>query len=118
VALLGGDVRGDTDRYADPTKTYDNYDLFTFGFGGPTPVKTLTYFATYEGTFTDTYLKSGWTPPSRPLLDFIQLGNRQSNQINTNFNLAYRMNPRNKDTFETINNQTINIPSIHKWSRK
>ena len=115
---LGGEVRWDTDRYGDPTKTYDNYDRFTFGFGGPTPVKNLTYFATYEGTFTDTYLKSGWTHPSRTLLDFIQLGNRQSNQINTNFKLAYRMNPRNKITFETINNHTINVPYIHEWSRK
>ena len=40
-----------------PTKTFDNYDRFTFGFGGPTPIRNLTYFATYEGTFADTYLK-------------------------------------------------------------
>ncbi|HEY6195236.1 MAG TPA: TonB-dependent receptor [Candidatus Eisenbacteria bacterium] len=115
---LGGEVRWDTDRYGDPTKTFDNYDRFTFGFGGPTPVKNLTYFATYEGSFSDTYLKSGMTHPHRTLLDFIQLGNRQSNQINTNFKLAYRLNPRNKLTFETINNHTIQTPYIHEWSRK
>jgi outer membrane receptor protein involved in Fe transport len=115
---LGGEVRWDTDRYGDPTKTFDNYDRFTFGFGGPTPVKNLTYFATYEGSFQDTYLKSGTTQPRRTLLDFIQLGNRQSNQINTNFKLAYRMNPRNKLTFETINNRTIATPYFHDWSRK
>jgi outer membrane receptor protein involved in Fe transport len=115
---LGGEVRWDTDRYGDPTKTFDNYDRFTFGFGGPTPVKNLTYFATYEGSFQDTYLKSGVTQPRRTLLDFIQLGNRQSNQVNTNFKLAYRMNPRNKLTFETINNHTLTTPYIHEWSRK
>lgn len=115
---LSGEVRWDTDRYGDPTKTFNNYDRFTFGFGGPTPVKNLTYFATYEGSFTDTYLKSGKTRPTRTLLDFIQLGNRQSNQINTNFKLAYRMNPRNKVTFETINNRTISTPYDHEWSRK
>ena len=115
---LGGEVRWDTDRYGDPTKTFDNYDRFTFGFGGPTPVKNLTYFATYEGSFSDTYLKSGMSRPHRTLLDFIQLGNRQSNQINTNFKLAYRMNPRNKLTFETINNHTITTPYDHEWSRK
>src|SRR2546426_8758594 len=98
---LGGEVRWDTDRYLDPTKTFDDYDRFSFGFGGPTPVKNLTYFATYEGSFQDTYLKSGVTQPRRTLLDFIQLGSRQSNQVNTNFKLAYRMNPRNKVTFET-----------------
>src|SRR5206468_11140781 len=55
---LTGEVRWDTDRYGDPTKTFDNFDRFTFGFGGPTPVKNLTYFATYEGTFSDTYLRT------------------------------------------------------------
>ena len=114
---LSGEVRWDTDRYGDPTKTFNNYDRFTFGFGGPTPVKNLTYFATYEGSFTDTYLRSTKTRPSRTLLDFVQLGNRQSNQINTNFKLAYRANPRNKITFETINNHTISTPYDHEWSR-
>jgi outer membrane receptor protein involved in Fe transport len=115
---LGGEVRWDTDRYGDPTKTFNNFDRFTFGFGGPTPVKNLTYFATYEGSFSDTYLKSGMTQSRRTLLDFIRLGNRQSNQVNTNFKLAYRMNPRNKVTFETINNRTISTPYLHDWSRK
>ena len=115
---FGGEVRWDTDRYGDPTKTFDNFDRFTFGFGGPTPIKNLTYFATYEGTFSDTYLKTTMTKPSRTLLDFIQLGNRQSNGINTNFKLAYRMNPRNKVTFETIHNHDINTPYNHMWSRK
>jgi outer membrane receptor protein involved in Fe transport len=115
---FGGEVRWDTDRYGDPTKTFDNYDRFTFGFGGPTPIRNLTYFATYEGSFSDTYLKSSMTHPERTLLDFIQLGNRQSNQINTNFKLAYRANPKNKVTFETINNHTIDTPYNHMWSRK
>ena len=115
---FGGEVRWDTDRYGDPTKTFNNYDRFTFGFGGPTPIRNLTYFATYEGTFSDTYLASSVTKPSRTLWDFISLGNRQSNLINTNFKLAYRANPRNKFTFETINNRTINTPYNHMWSRK
>ncbi|MGH7741202.1 MAG: TonB-dependent receptor, partial [Candidatus Eiseniibacteriota bacterium] len=115
---FGGEVRWDTDRYGDPTKTFDNYDRFTFGFGGPTPIRNLTYFATYEGTFSDTYLKTTMTKPSRTLLDFIQLGNRQSNQINTNFKLAYRANPKNKITFETINNHSIDTPYNHMWSRQ
>lgn len=115
---FGGEVRWDTDRYGDPTKTFDNFDRFTFGFGGPTPIKNLTYFATYEGTFQDTYLRSSLTKPTRTLLDFIQVGNRQSNQVNTNFKLAYRANPRNKVTFETINNRTISTPYNHMWSRR
>uniref|UniRef100_A0A832MLQ4 TonB-dependent receptor n=1 Tax=Eiseniibacteriota bacterium TaxID=2212470 RepID=A0A832MLQ4_UNCEI len=115
---FGGELRWDTDRYGDPTKTFNNFDRFTFGFGGPTPIKNLTYFATYEGSFSDTYLRSTLTKPSTTLLDFLRFGNRQSNQINTNLKLAYRLNSRNKITLETINNRTINTPYNHMWSRR
>jgi outer membrane receptor protein involved in Fe transport len=115
---FGGEVRWDTDRYGDATKTFDNYDRFTFGFGGPTPIKNLTYFATYEGTFQDTYLKSTLTRPTRTFLDFVKLGNRQNNQINTNFKLAYRANAKNKLTLETINNRSVTTPYNHMWSRE
>jgi outer membrane receptor protein involved in Fe transport len=115
---FGGDIRWDTDRYGDPTKTYDNFDRFTFGFGGPTPIRNLTYFATYEGTFSDTYLRSSMTHPSATLLDFLRFGNRQSNTVNTNFKLAYRLNSRNKVTFETVNNRDISTPYNHMWSRQ
>ncbi len=115
---LSGEVRWDTDRYGDATKTFDNFDRFTIGFGGPMPIKNLTYFATYEGTFTDTYLRSSLSQPHRTLFDFIQLGNRQSNQINTNLKLAYRPNPKHKVTLESINNRNIDTPYNFMWSRK
>jgi len=115
---FGGEVRWDTDRFGDPLRTFNNFDRFTFGFGGPTPIKNLTYFATYEGSFSDTYLKSAMTHPRRTLIDFIQVGNRQFNQVNTNFKLAYRLNPQNKLTFETINNRTVVSPYSHMWSRQ
>ncbi|HEY2955959.1 MAG TPA: TonB-dependent receptor [Candidatus Eisenbacteria bacterium] len=115
---FGGEVRWDTDRYGDPTKTFDNFDRITFGFGGPTPFKNLTYYTTYEGSFSDTYLRSTLTKPRTTLFDFVQFGNRQRNDINTNFKLAYRLNPRNKVTLETIQNRTLNTPYNHMWSRK
>jgi outer membrane receptor protein involved in Fe transport len=115
---LAGEVRWDTDRYLDPSKTFDNFDRFSFGFGGPTPLKNLTYFATYEGTFQDTYLASSITKPRRTVFDFVQFGNRQFNQVNTNLKLAYRPNTKHKITFETINNRTINTPYNHMWSRQ
>ncbi|HYM81820.1 MAG TPA: TonB-dependent receptor, partial [Candidatus Limnocylindria bacterium] len=115
---FGGEVRWDTDRYGDATKTFNNYDRFTFGFGGPTPIKNLTYFATYEGSFSDTYLRTSLSRPRRTLFDFIQLGNRQNNQVNTNFKLAYRADSKNKLTFETINNRSITTPYNHMWSRE
>ena len=115
---FGGEVRWDTDRYGDPTKTFNNFDRFTFGFGGPTSIKNLTYFATYEGTFQDTYLRSTLTKPHHTLFDFLQFGNRQSNQVNTNLKLAYRVNSRSKLTLETINNRSIATPYNHMWSRR
>jgi outer membrane receptor protein involved in Fe transport len=115
---FGGEMRWDTDRYADPTKTFNNFDRFTVGFGGPTPIRNLTYFATYEGSFQDTYLRTTRTQPRQTLWDFISLGNRQSNQVNTNFKLAYRFGPRHKLTLETINNRTIGTPYNHMWSRQ
>ena len=58
------------------------------------------------------------TTPTRTLWDFIQLGNRQSNQINTNFKLAYRASPQHKVTLEAINNRSIITPYNHMWSRQ
>src|SRR5262249_11060695 len=58
------------------------------------------------------------TKPSTTVLDFLQFGNRQSNIVNTNFKLAYRLNPRNKVTLETIQNRSINTPYSHMWSRQ
>src|SRR5204862_4182752 len=84
---LGGEVRWDTDRFGDPTKTFDNFDRITFGFGGPTPFKNPTYVATYERTFSDTYLRSTLTNPTTTLPDFLQFGNRQQHIVNTNFKL-------------------------------
>ena len=111
-------MRWDTDRYGDPTKTFDNYDRFAVGIGGPTPVRHLTYFASYEGTYSDTYLRTTQTRSRRTVFDFIQLGNRQSNQINTNLKLALRPNPRDKLTLETISNRSIETPYEHMWSRQ
>ena len=115
---LSGEVRWDTDRFGDPSKTFDDLDKFTFGFGGPTPIKNLTYFATYEGTFANSYPQSSLTEPRTTLLDFLQFGNRADNVVNSNFKLAYRVNPRNKVTFETINNRTVSTEYNHLWSRQ
>jgi outer membrane receptor for ferrienterochelin and colicin len=113
---FGGEVQWHTDRYGETDKTFNNYDRFTFGLGGPTPVKELTYYGTFEGTWTDTYLKSGMTESRHNFLDFIHLGNRQSNAINSNVKLAYSHRAW-KATLEGVNNETISTPYNHMWSR-
>jgi outer membrane receptor protein involved in Fe transport len=115
---FGGEVQWHTDRYGEATKTYNNYDRFTFGFGGPTPITGFTYYLTYEGTWTDTYLAVGKTQPRQDVFDFFSLGNRQWNDINTNLKLAYTMSPRHKLTFEVINNRSERTPYNHMWSRE
>ncbi len=117
---LAGDVQWHTDRYGESGKTFDRYDRVTFGFGGPTPIRRLTYFATYEGSFSDTYLHSGLTEPSQSFFDFLRLGNRQSNQVNTNLKLAWRVDRDNtkKLTVEAIENRALVTPFDLMWSRK
>jgi len=115
---FGGDIQWHTDRYGESGKTFNNYDRFTVGLGGPTPIKSLTYFLTYEGVFSDTYLDAGKTQSTSTFLDFLRLGNRQSNEINTNAKLAFKPKATEKLTFEVINNHNINTPYNHMWSRK
>ena len=122
-ASLVGEVRWDTDRYGDPTKTFNDFDRLSLALGGPTPMPGLTWFGTYEGTFSDTYLRASITKPHRTLLDFVQLGNRQNNHVNTNLKLAWRPHTKqgaakDKITFETIQNRSEVTPYEHMWSRR
>ena len=115
---FGGDLRWDTDRYADPDKTFDRYDRLSLDAGGPTPIPHLTWFATYEGTFQDGFPRSGMSQRRRTLLDFIQLGNRQDNQVNTQWKLAWTPSTAHKLTFEGLTDHTITTPYVHSWSRR
>jgi TonB-dependent receptor-like protein/carboxypeptidase-like protein len=113
---FGGEMQWHTDRYGETVKTFDNYDRLTAGFGGPTPVRDLTWFATFDGTWQDTYLKNGMSESRHNFLDFIRLGNRQSNGMNSGFKLAYT-HPKWKWTVEGIDNRSITTPYDHMWSR-
>ena len=113
---FAGEAQWHTDRYGETVKTFDNYDRLTAGFGGPTPVRALTYFATFDGTWQDTYLKSGMTESRHNFFDFIRLGNRQDNAMNSGIKLAYTR-PRWKWTIEGLDNRSVTTPYNHMWSR-
>jgi len=113
---FAGEVQWHTDRYGESVKTFDNYDRFTFGFGGTTPVKSLTYYGTYEGTWSDTYLKSARSRTRHDVFDFLHLGNRQNNDVLTDFKLAYTRRHA-KLTLEAVNNRSERTPYLHQWSR-
>jgi hypothetical protein len=40
---LFGQLRWDTDRYGEPTRTFDDFDRFAVAAGGPTPIPRLTW---------------------------------------------------------------------------
>lgn len=115
---FGGDVRWDTDRYGDPTKTFDRYDRLSLAMGGPLAMRGLTWFATYEGTYQDGYLRSNQSQPRRTVLDFIQLGDRRDNRINTQWKLVWGAGPSHKLVLEGIANHSRTTPYLHSWSRK
>ena len=115
---LGGELRWDTDRYGDATKTFDRYDHVSLGLGGPGPFRGLTFFAATEATFSDPYPASSKSSSTHTVLDFISLGNRQSNVLRSTAKLAYRPTPRDKLTLESSVNHTIETPYEHMWSRR
>ena len=49
---FGGGVRFLTDDFGRQDKTFTNYDRFEYGFGGPTPLKGLTYYFAGDLIFT------------------------------------------------------------------
>jgi outer membrane receptor for ferrienterochelin and colicin len=113
---FGGDFRYYTDDYGAPDRTFHNFDRVSLGFGGPTPVRGLTYFLSYEGTFTDTYLKTSEVRSRYEFLDFISLGDRQVNDNKLQGKLAYKITPNIKLTGEYLNNRVRSDGYNHKWS--
>lgn len=115
---FSGDIRFHTDDYGDEFKTYNNYDQIQVGFGGPTPVKDLTYYFNYQGTYQDTYLKTVERRSRSKFLDLISLGDRQRNEVNFQLKLAYRLSPDQKLTFETLRTFSKYDTYFHMWSRE
>ena len=90
-STFSGELRYLTDDYGAKDKTFNNYDKISLGFGGPFFVKNITYFMSYEGTWEDTYLKTTETRSRYKILDFVSLGDRQSNESKFQTKLAYRI---------------------------
>ncbi|MDI6809026.1 MAG: TonB-dependent receptor [Candidatus Eisenbacteria bacterium] len=112
-----GEVRFLTDDYGARDKTYDNYDKISIGVGGPTFVPKLTYFVSAEGNFQDTYLKTAERRPTSTILDFIKIGQRQSNELLLQGKLSYKMGANYKLSAEFIRNDTGYDSYRHRWNR-
>lgn len=116
-AKFSGAVEYSTDDYGAPDKTYNNFDRLNVGFGGPTGVRDLTYFFSFQGTFQDGYLKTDENRPRTSILDFIRVGPRQNNDFNYQGKLAWKPGPNYKLTFEYLDNHTVRDTYSHVFSR-
>ncbi len=114
---FSGELRYLTDDYGAKDKTYNNYDKISVGFGGPFFIKNMTYFMSYEGTWEDTYLKTPERRSRYRLLDFISLGNRQSNESKFQTKVAYKIGRNYKLTAEYVQNYSLDDRYLHMWSR-
>ena len=115
-ARFSGAVEYSTDDFGAPDKTYNNFDRLNVGFGGPTGVRDLTYFFSFQGTFQDGYLKTSEVRPRQTILDFIQVGPRQNNDMNFQGKLAWKPAPTSKMTLEYLNNQSEHDIYAHIFS--
>lgn len=119
---FSGGMRFLTDDFGRQDRTFTNYDRLEYGFGGPTPVKGLTYYVAGDMSFTDTENTSVAHRPEYK----IKLGNttlfkfrgRQSNNAKGSIKMAYRLDESKKVTAEYSYSTSYNQFYAPNWSVK
>lgn len=114
---FSGEIRYFTDRYGETDKSFNNYERLSLGIGGPFFFSSTKYFVALEGTFSDTFLKSTAGRKEHRLLDFIRLGNRQSNQTNVSSKVTFNATPNAKLNAEVILNRSSRGRFHNRWNR-
>ncbi len=115
---FAGEVRYFTDRYGEHDKEFNNFERLSLGFGGPFLFSKTNYYISYEGTFSDTYLRNTSESSEHRFLDFIRLGLRQSNASNLSSKLTYKVTPNQKLNLEIIQNTSVDSRYHNRWNRK
>jgi len=114
---FGGEIRYFTDRYGEADKSFNNFERLSTGFGGPFLFPKTNYFISFEGTYTDTYLRNTATHQEHRFLNFIRLGNRQSNSAKLSSKLTFKLTPNEKLNLEVIKNQDLIGEYQNRWNR-
>ncbi len=117
---FGGGIRFLTDDFGRQDKTFTNYDRLEYGFGGPSPVKGLTYYLAGDLSFTDTENTSVAHRPEYK----VGLGNttlfkfrgRQSNNAKGSIKLGYTVSEDKKVTAEYSYSMSMNQFYAPNWS--
>jgi outer membrane receptor protein involved in Fe transport len=96
-----GVVKFMTDDYGAPDKTYFNYDDIAMGMGGPLLTSDLRFFASAEGVFTDSYLKT-LEPRQQKKIWGIKFRERQQNNYSAQAKVTYFFSPTRKISTEFL----------------
>ena len=115
---FGGEVRYFTDRYGEEDKSFNNFERLSLGFGGPFLFPNTNYYMSFEGTYSDTYLRNTSEHKEHRFLDFIRVGNKQSNATNFSSKLTWKVSPNQKLNLEVIRNASLNGRYQNRWNRK
>ncbi len=98
-----GQFRYMTDDFGRKDKTYTNYDRFSIGFGGPTPIEDLTFYLSGELAFSDGEYWAGIKREKHTFLnDLFSFTDRAYHNYNIQGKLAYKIKPNLKLTGEAI----------------
>lgn len=111
-----GEIRYTTDDYGAPGNTYDNLDRFFLGLGGPVPIANLSYYASAELTYEDTYPKTPERHSRRRILNFMSIGDRQNNSLKLTGNVTYRPSSKIKMSVGAISDHARADVYNHMWS--
>ncbi|NNE44002.1 MAG: TonB-dependent receptor, partial [Gemmatimonadetes bacterium] len=118
-----GQVKFLTDDFGAPDKTYFNYDNIAFGFGGPVPFlgSNWRFYASGEGVFQDTYLKTLENRDARKVLfndtELASLRDRQENATRGQVKATYRFSGAKKLSGEYLFSRSANDWYHHAFSR-
>jgi outer membrane receptor for ferrienterochelin and colicin len=115
---FGGEVRYFTDRYGEQDKSFNDFERLSAGFGGPFLFPKTNYYVSFEGTYTDTYLRNTSQRKEHRFLDFIRIGNKQSNATNFSSKLTWKVSPNQKLNLEVIRNAQTSSRYHNRWNRK
>jgi len=115
---FSGEVRYFTDRYGEEDKSFNNFERLSLGFGGPFLFPNTNYYVSFEGTYTDTYLRNTSRHREHRFLDFIRIGNKQSNATNFSSKLTWKVSPNQKLNLELIRNASLTGRYHNRWNRE
>jgi outer membrane receptor protein involved in Fe transport len=118
-----GQLKFITDDFGAPDKTYFNYDNVAVGFGGPIPFTNdaLRFYASAEGVFEDTYLKTVEERPSSNIVlnnsKLASYRDRQENATRGQGKVTWRLGGAKKLSGEVLYSRSMNDWYHHAFSR-